>query len=138
MLSGVRGRVCSIPCSVLVSWWVSMSDSDVWLPAPPPPSLSCQLCELCEAGEATELLEGRGRGVNSSQWARKQVCLARGGGVEYLNPGVTIQNFNGKNVDHRTGELVINSTPHHHINVFLDTTKYLLVIIYPLDISRFI
>ena len=95
-----------------------MSDSDVWLPVPPPPS--CQLCELCEARVRPWALRGRGRGVNSSQWARKQVCLGPSGGVEYLNPGVTILCFNGKNVDHRAGELVINSAPYHHINVFLD------------------
>ena len=89
-------------------------------------SPSCQLCELCEAGGGQGALRGRGRGVNSSQWARKQVCLGPSGGVEYLNPGVTILNFNGKNVDRRAGELVINSAPYHHINVFLDRPKYLL------------
>ena len=88
--------------------------------APCAPSPSCQLCELCEARVRPWALRGRGRGVNSSQWARKQVCLGPSGGVEYLNPGVTILSFNGKNVDHRAGELVINSAPYHHINVFLD------------------
>ena len=83
----------------------------------------CQLCELCEAGgEARGLPGGSTQGGEFlSAAARKQVCLGPSGGVEYLNPGVTIlRDFNGKNVDHPSGELVINSAPYHHINVFLD------------------
>ena len=100
---------------VSVSWWVSMSDSDAW-----PSGVNC--VNYVRPGEAMGLPGGATQGGEFlSAAARKQVCLGPSRGVEYLNPRVTIlPDFNGKNVDHLSGELVINSAPYHHINVFLD------------------